>query len=139
MESPLRIAQFPLAQIPPILLEQVKGHLFQEAYADFPGQSDFQPSLAIYLIIMPCIRDKPEVLSLAICTTFLPSPPREQTPPVWTPLPRTYLMPGTEKAECESAGFPRGERQHVGHKMVLGNTQDAFMSRHSVKLLNDIL
>lgn len=53
----LPIAQFPFAQIPPIILEHFKEHLFQEAYADFLSQSDFQPFLAIYQIIMPCIRD----------------------------------------------------------------------------------
>ena len=62
VESPLPTAQFPFAQIPLMLLQQTKGHLFQEACADFLSQSVFQPSLAIYLITMPCIRDKPDSL-----------------------------------------------------------------------------
>lgn len=53
----LLIAQYPFTQIPPIVLEHFKGHLFQEAYADFLTQSDFHPFLAIYQIIMPCTQN----------------------------------------------------------------------------------
>lgn len=63
-EGFLRSAQFPLAQLPPIFLEHFKGHLFQEAHADFPGRSDLQPALSMYLTLVPCIRDKAEILLL---------------------------------------------------------------------------
>lgn len=42
---------FHLPKSTPSFVKQFNGCLFQEALSDFPGQGDFQPSLAIYLIL----------------------------------------------------------------------------------------
>lgn len=97
-DSPLLPTQCPFAWFPPILLQQLKWGLFQEAYADFLGQHDFQPSRAIDLIKLPCTGKKLETLSLTQFTSTIqphPTLPRGYTPPLSVLLPRTYSVPGT--------------------------------------------
>lgn len=71
----------------------------------------------------------------------LPPQPTQGTDPSGLDSPSQNLLDAWHReGRMRECWIPqRREAARVGHKMVLGNTQDALMSRHSVKLVNDIL